>query len=290
MYTTLPAGHPLRAPTAGDADAVAVLLRARDVVDLGRRRDDGRGRARRMGAGVDLAQDAWVVRGRPRRPAPPTACCTATTCWSPSIPRRPDAGWGPSCGERPSAARTARGVRVAATVRADVQHRRAHRPARGGMVARPSLLPHADRSSRRLHPRPMCSFGAFDRSATPRRCGICPGRLHRRRGPPTAVAGGMAGDAACEKPGWDPEPVAPAPRRRRHRRRGAGGARRDRRRAHGRDRARSPWRTARGAWATGDARRCCCSAAFRAQAAARRRGRRARSRPRPRRACSSRRA
>jgi ribosomal protein S18 acetylase RimI-like enzyme len=60
--TTLPAGHALRAPTAGDADAVAALLRARDLADLGREETTVEDvLAEWQQAGADLARDAWLV-------------------------------------------------------------------------------------------------------------------------------------------------------------------------------------------------------------------------------------
>jgi mycothiol synthase len=60
---TTPAGHVLRAPTTVDAEAVAELLRARDLVDLGQPevtvgdvRDDWEAPE------VELERDAWVVQ------------------------------------------------------------------------------------------------------------------------------------------------------------------------------------------------------------------------------------
>jgi len=62
MDTTIPAGHVLRAPTAADAGAVAELLHARDVADLGRPEATVADvRAEWAMAGVELERDAWVV-------------------------------------------------------------------------------------------------------------------------------------------------------------------------------------------------------------------------------------
>jgi mycothiol synthase len=62
MDTTLPTGHPLRAPTGDDAAAVAALLRARELADLGTADvtvDDVR--ADWEAPGVRLHEDARVV-------------------------------------------------------------------------------------------------------------------------------------------------------------------------------------------------------------------------------------
>jgi ribosomal protein S18 acetylase RimI-like enzyme len=62
MDMTTPAGHALRAPTAADAKAVAALLRARDVADLGEPElTIADVRADWEAPDVDLAADAWVV-------------------------------------------------------------------------------------------------------------------------------------------------------------------------------------------------------------------------------------
>lgn len=62
MDTTIPAGHVLRAPTAADARAVAELLRARDVADLGEPEATAADvRAEWDAPEVDVATEAWVV-------------------------------------------------------------------------------------------------------------------------------------------------------------------------------------------------------------------------------------
>jgi mycothiol synthase len=62
MDITIPAGHALRAPTPDDAPAVAALLRARNVADLGAPELTLADlRAEWDSADVDLAADAWVV-------------------------------------------------------------------------------------------------------------------------------------------------------------------------------------------------------------------------------------
>jgi mycothiol synthase len=62
MDTTIPAGHVLRAPTAADAGAVAELLRARDVADLGEPEVTVADvKAEWSAPEVDLEHDAWVV-------------------------------------------------------------------------------------------------------------------------------------------------------------------------------------------------------------------------------------
>lgn len=60
MDTTTPAGHALRAPTSGDAEAVAELLRARDVADLGEA-EVTVADVRSEWELCDLERDAWVV-------------------------------------------------------------------------------------------------------------------------------------------------------------------------------------------------------------------------------------
>ncbi len=60
MDTTTPAGHVLRAPTAGDAEAVAELLRARDVADLGEAEVTVTD-VRSDWELCDLECDAWIV-------------------------------------------------------------------------------------------------------------------------------------------------------------------------------------------------------------------------------------
>ena len=63
MDTTIPAGYVLRAPTSDDAAAVAELLRARDVVDLGRPEVTVADvRADWETPGLELGRDAWVVQ------------------------------------------------------------------------------------------------------------------------------------------------------------------------------------------------------------------------------------
>jgi mycothiol synthase len=62
MDTTIPAGHVLRAPTAADAGAVAELLHARDVADLGEPEATVADvRAEWDMPEVELERDAWVV-------------------------------------------------------------------------------------------------------------------------------------------------------------------------------------------------------------------------------------
>jgi mycothiol synthase len=62
MDMTIPAGHVLRAPTAADAPAVARLLRACEVADLGEPElTIADVRADWEAPEVDLASDAWVV-------------------------------------------------------------------------------------------------------------------------------------------------------------------------------------------------------------------------------------
>ena len=60
MDTTTSAGHALRAPTAGDAEAVAELLRARDVADLGEA-EVTLTDVRSEWELCDLERDAWLV-------------------------------------------------------------------------------------------------------------------------------------------------------------------------------------------------------------------------------------
>jgi GNAT superfamily N-acetyltransferase len=60
MDTPTPAGHALRAPTAGDAVAVAELLRARDRADLGEA-EVTLADVRAEWELCDLEQDAWVI-------------------------------------------------------------------------------------------------------------------------------------------------------------------------------------------------------------------------------------
>jgi mycothiol synthase len=63
MDTTIPAGHVLRAPRPDDAEAVAELLRARDVADLGEAETTVADvRADWEAPEVDLDGDAWVVQ------------------------------------------------------------------------------------------------------------------------------------------------------------------------------------------------------------------------------------
>lgn len=63
MDTTIPAGHVLRAPTADDAAAVAALLRARDVADLGEPEVTVADvQAEWDSPEVELGRDAWVVQ------------------------------------------------------------------------------------------------------------------------------------------------------------------------------------------------------------------------------------
>jgi mycothiol synthase len=60
---SIPAGHVLRAPTAADAEAVAELLRARELVDLGRAEVTvGDVRAEWEAHELELEGDAWVVQ------------------------------------------------------------------------------------------------------------------------------------------------------------------------------------------------------------------------------------
>lgn len=64
MPTAKPAGNRLRAPAARDAKRVAVLLRARELADLGVAEtspDD----VRAEWQGLDLERDAWLVEGGP---------------------------------------------------------------------------------------------------------------------------------------------------------------------------------------------------------------------------------
>src|SRR5215218_7936784 len=62
MDMTMPAGHVLRVPTAADAGAVAELLHARDVADLGEPEATVADvRAEWELPGVELERDAWVV-------------------------------------------------------------------------------------------------------------------------------------------------------------------------------------------------------------------------------------
>jgi GNAT superfamily N-acetyltransferase len=62
MDTTIPAGFVLRAPVSDDADAVAELLRAGDVADLGEAEVTVADvRADWETPGVDIEHDAWVV-------------------------------------------------------------------------------------------------------------------------------------------------------------------------------------------------------------------------------------
>lgn len=62
MDMTIPAGHVLRAPKAADAEAVAGLLRAREVVDLGEPETTVADvRAEWEAPEVELDRDAWVV-------------------------------------------------------------------------------------------------------------------------------------------------------------------------------------------------------------------------------------
>jgi GNAT superfamily N-acetyltransferase len=62
MDTTIPAGHVLRAPTAADADAVAELLRARELADLGEPEMTVADVRAEWGASeVDLERDGCVV-------------------------------------------------------------------------------------------------------------------------------------------------------------------------------------------------------------------------------------
>jgi mycothiol synthase len=62
MEMTIPAGHVPRTPTDADAGAVAELLRARDVADLGEPEVTVADvRAEWEAPGIDLATDAWVV-------------------------------------------------------------------------------------------------------------------------------------------------------------------------------------------------------------------------------------
>jgi mycothiol synthase len=63
MDKTIPAGHILRAPTADDAAAVAALLRARDVADLGEPEVTVADvQAEWDMPGFELEHDAWVVQ------------------------------------------------------------------------------------------------------------------------------------------------------------------------------------------------------------------------------------
>src|SRR5687768_11757480 len=63
MDTTIPAGFVLRAPTSDDAGAVAELLRARDVADLGQPEVTVADvRADWETPGLELERDAWVVQ------------------------------------------------------------------------------------------------------------------------------------------------------------------------------------------------------------------------------------
>jgi mycothiol synthase len=60
---TIPAGHVLRAPTTADAQAVAELLRARDLVDLGQPEATVADvRADWEAPDLELERDAWVVQ------------------------------------------------------------------------------------------------------------------------------------------------------------------------------------------------------------------------------------
>jgi mycothiol synthase len=62
MDMTIPAGHLLRTPNADDAGAVAELLRARDVADLGEAEVTVADVTAEWSApGVELGRDAWVV-------------------------------------------------------------------------------------------------------------------------------------------------------------------------------------------------------------------------------------
>ena len=62
MDTTIPAGHVLRAPTAADADAVAELLRARELADLGEpEMTVADVKAEWSAPEIDLERDARVV-------------------------------------------------------------------------------------------------------------------------------------------------------------------------------------------------------------------------------------
>jgi mycothiol synthase len=62
MDMTMPAGHALRVPTAADAGAVAELLHARDVADLGEPEATVADvRAEWELPGVELERDAWFV-------------------------------------------------------------------------------------------------------------------------------------------------------------------------------------------------------------------------------------
>jgi ribosomal protein S18 acetylase RimI-like enzyme len=60
METTVPAGHVLRAPSAGDAAAVAALLRAREAADLGVA-EMTVGELRAEWGAIEPEHDAWVV-------------------------------------------------------------------------------------------------------------------------------------------------------------------------------------------------------------------------------------
>src|SRR5215207_6607486 len=162
MDITMPAGHVLRVPTAADAGAVAELLHARDVADLGEPEATVADvRAEWELPSVELERDAWVVEDE----------CGALVAYA--LVTGPD---------------LLIAVHPGAAGRAHGQHRGAHPPVGGGLVAGPPLLPRANR------PQGCAPAAASPRAGVRRRArhraGLEPrrGRIQRGRGPPAPDA------------------------------------------------------------------------------------------------------
>ena len=203
METTIPAGHVLRAPTADDAAAVAELLRAREVADLGEAEVTVADvRADWETAELELERDAWVVTDAGGSVVA-YALVTGADIVVAVHPR--SAGQGIGRELRSAAERRARdrGTRVLRQFVPTANTAARILLLEAGLVAGAPLLPHADRPQRRAaaaaRPRPHV------RRAARHGGGVAshPGRLRRRRGPPAAVARGMAGDRHGQL-GWDP--------------------------------------------------------------------------------------
>ena len=282
-----PEPPPCAPPSAGDADAVAALLRARERRDLGPEEttaDDVR--AEWAVPGLDRADARRVGRRRrARRPRGLRGRRRRTTC---VVAVHPGA-----VGPRPRHARCARrrsaGARTrharGATVHPRHEHRGPDPPARRGLVAGAPLLPDAHRSQGRPTQARRRSRGPSTPTATPRRSGTW-----SRAPTPTSRAScrsrsRLARDAAG-KPGWDPALWLLQHDARGHRRRRAGRARRQGRGAHRARHDASPSPSARAAAATAAAASSCCSTRSAARGSATPRPPRT-GRPRPRRACSS---
>ena len=140
------------------------------AADLGEAEVTVDGRARRVGG----RGARRTTRGWSRTPAAALVGYALVSGGDVQVAVHPEAegaGIGTELRQAAEEARASTGNPRGETVRSHRQHRRARPPARGGMVARAPLLPHADRPQARARPARRPRRGRSTPTATPRRCG-----------------------------------------------------------------------------------------------------------------------